>query len=89
MLYDNMTGLSSIPADQFKILYSYATNERFSFLNIDVMTGTLYKNFDKLEWKDKHQTEKTRTKRQRERDERRELKRQAKDILTTRGVLMK
>jgi hypothetical protein len=88
-VYDNMTGLGNIPLDQFQILYKYATQERFKFLNIDVIGGgVLYKNFDKIEWAEKRESKKSATKRQAAAMERKELKRRAKEILTSKGVLL-
>jgi hypothetical protein len=88
-VYDNMTGLGNIPLDQFQILYKYATQERFKFLNIDIIGGgVLYKNFDKIEWADKKESKKQGLKRQAAQLERRELKKRAREILTSKGVLL-
>ena len=85
-VYESMTGLNNIPQDKFMILYRYATSEPFCFLNVDVVRTVLYKNFDKIEWKDKQMGRKVMLKRELEKEKRKEMKRLAKEILMNRGI---
>lgn len=51
-VYKTTTGISDLPEDVFKTLYKYATHERFSFMLVNIPEREIYKNFDKIEWRD-------------------------------------
>ena len=87
-VYENMTGLDAIPEDQFRVLYRYATRERFHFLNIDIIGGgVLYHNFNKIEWHEKQVSKKRMLEREKQKLERKELKKRAKEILQSQSIL--
>lgn len=51
-VYKTTTGISDMPQDTFNTLYKYATLERFDFLVVNIPMRELYKNFDRIEWKE-------------------------------------
>lgn len=78
-VYKTTTGVSDLPEDIFKTLYKYATNERFSFLLVNIPMRELYKNFDKIEWQDKKLNTKKQLERETARLMRKKLKKEARD----------
>ena len=84
LVYNSLNGLNDIPEEEFKILYKYATRERFDFMLIDLVGRKLYKNFDLIEWQDKSLSKKKQLEREISREMRKRLKKEAKDLLMAR-----